>query len=882
MDTKSKKSKYSSFAKFIAIFLTVAFAFLAGTSCLNLIRKSIFFADESKQYTSTPAFNESMSHSLSRLQALKDNINIYRPGMTFEDFKKTEYAKEEIAFWKEKEERAIKLFDTIQELKKLKPENEEEENTEILYYNQEDDTYYVESSDTWISSEEFRIYYEDEPGVVVYDWDSVDSENENGVFTTVYDVGIPASDEELFRLEKSYSSYTEWNKKYQQLRYEIFNIVNDATSHETIKADIEERCYNQLHSSYENIIFETSDTIDKFVNISFIIKDNKTGNVITNLPENQSYNEFINNLRSRAVYSVHFDGEKLSSPVPEKYKASNLLEFLDEAGGFNFIEFDEEYFKERFNNCSVYIKLTSDLKQGDDFYNHIKTFEALEKHSSEFYLYCALIFAILSVVALNAAGFMAGKMEDGSVKLSPADKIPFVLHTVITFALLFGIGFLVVCLGVIDFSVTNGPVNDSFIWLLTSNVILTGTGILFALFSLVLTNYILYIERNVKAKVFANRFLIGFTFKKLSKLKRSHYELSETVSGLRKKTIIALTGYIIVNLVLLIFSFTDIIVITITAMIIFNAVTLAYAFKYLSDVSRLCGIAEQIKNGTFDTVIRPGSFVSPLRKFAVDLSACRDSIQNAIDNAIKGEHLKTELITNVSHDLKTPLTSIINYVSLLKMCNMQGEDAEKYLDILDDKSRKLQRLIEDLTEASKATSGNIKMNVDTVNLNELALQAVGENSDVLENVGLDLILTEKDEDIFVKADNQHTFRIIDNLFSNAKKYSLTGTRVYVDVYKEKNHGVFEIKNISREKLNITPDELTERFVRGDNSRTTDGSGLGLSIARSFAELQNGLFEIIIDGDMFRALVKLPLTTPPKKETAPPPKPAEEPEENNNN
>ena len=240
------------------------------------------------------------------------------------------------------------------------------------------------------------------------------------------------------------------------------------------------------------------------------------------------------------------------------------------------------------------------------------------------------------------------------------------------------------------------------------------------------------------------------------------------------------------------------------------------------------------------------------------MDACREGIENAVNEAVKGEHLKTELITNVSHDLKTPLTSIINYVSLLKMSNIQGDDERKYIDILDEKSKKLKRLIEDLTEASKANSGNIKMNIAQVNLNELALQAVGENSDVLENAGLDIVLTERDKEIIVAADSQHTFRIIDNLFSNARKYSLTGTRVYVDVYKENNRGVFVMKNISSEKLNIDPEELTERFVRGDNSRTTDGSGLGLSIARSFAELQNGEFSIEIDGDMFKAVVKLPL------------------------
>ena len=326
----------------------------------------------------------------------------------------------------------------------------------------------------------------------------------------------------------------------------------------------------------------------------------------------------------------------------------------------------------------------------------------------------------------------------------------------------------------------------------------------------------------------------------------------------KKQTILFFAGYVAINIFFYLFAFGSLFPVSIIGLIIFNGLALVYAMLYISDVLRLAKVAEEIRNGNYKTVINVKNYVKPLRLFASDLSACRDGIENAINEAIKGEHLKTELITNVSHDLKTPLTSIINYVSLLKMDNVSEEDKIKYIDILDEKSKKLKRLIEDLTEASKANSGNIKMNVAQVNLNEMALQAVGENSDVLENAGLDVILTERDKEIIVSADSQRTFRIIDNLFSNAKKYSLTGTRVYVDVYKENGYGVFEIKNISREKLNIDPQELTERFVRGDNSRTTDGSGLGLSIAQSFAELQNGIFNIEIDGDMFKAVVKLPL------------------------
>ncbi len=878
MDTKSKNSKYNPFIKFIAIFLTVVFAFLAGINCLNLIRKSIFFANENYDFTSTPAFNEEMDTTLWRLKYLKEQVNIYKANMTFEDFQNSQAAKETIDYWKAKEERAIKLFDTIQELKKLEPDYSEEANY-VLYYNPENDLYYDENTDTWITYEEFtRDYNEDT--VTVYDWDSVEYEDENGIFTTVYSIGSIPSDEELFKLEESYSSYKKWDKKYQQLRYAIFNIVNDATSHETIKADIESSCTEQLYSSYEDLIIHTENTIKKFVNVSFIIKDNKTGNIISNIKDISGQTELLNNLRSNALYFIDFNGKKLNSPVPKEYRSSNIIKFLNETSVLDCTLFDEQYFSENFEGYSVYLKLTSDLKQGDDYYNTFKAFESVQKTPSQTYLYTTLICIILSVAALCTAGFLSGKQKDGTIKLAPTDKTPFIIYSATTVTLLFGLGFIMIYIVATDLSIAN-VIDEQFIWLVTSDVLLAGIGVATALFSLILTNFILYIERNVKAKTLTNRFLIGYTLKKLSAIKSNRDELSLSVKQLKQKTIIALAGYVIINLILLIFCFTDFAVISVAAMVIFNTLVMVYAIRYLSDVSRLSNIAEQIRNGTLDTIIRPGSYVSPLRKFAVDLSACRDSIEGAISNAIKGEHLKTELITNVSHDLKTPLTSIINYVSLLKMCNMQGDDANKYLDILDDKSRKLQRLIEDLTEASKATSGNIKMNIDTVNLNELALQAVGENNDVLENAGLDLILTQKDNEIFVKADSQHTFRIIDNLFSNAKKYSLTGTRVYVDVYKENGYGVLSIKNISRDKLNITPDELTERFVRGDNSRTTDGSGLGLSIARSFAELQNGLFVIEIDGDMFRASLKLPLTTPPKKQKVPQPQAAvaKEPESN---
>ena len=233
-------------------------------------------------------------------------------------------------------------------------------------------------------------------------------------------------------------------------------------------------------------------------------------------------------------------------------------------------------------------------------------------------------------------------------------------------------------------------------------------------------------------------------------------------------------------------------------------------------------------------------------------------MQQAVAEAVKNERTKAELITNVSHDLKTPLTSIISYVDLLKKCDIKDEDAVKYINVLDEKSQNLKSLIENLVEASKVSTGNVKLNKTILNLKELAVQAVVEYSPEFESINLDLRFNEEGEAVNILADGPHTYRILENLLSNAKKYSAPGSRVYVRVYKQGENGVFEIKNISKAPLDISPEELTERFVRGDASRgEEEGNGLGLSIAKELCSLQGGKLVISIDGDLFKATVILP-------------------------
>lgn len=246
------------------------------------------------------------------------------------------------------------------------------------------------------------------------------------------------------------------------------------------------------------------------------------------------------------------------------------------------------------------------------------------------------------------------------------------------------------------------------------------------------------------------------------------------------------------------------------------------------------------------------------KKMGEHINNITSGLDTALQEKVKSERLKADLITNVSHDIKTPLTSIINYVDLLKRQKIQDPKIAAYLEVLDQKSQRLKTLTEDLVEASKASSGNLKLEVSDINLVELVQQTNGEFEERFALRRLELIQELPEEIIVIRADGRRLWRVLENLYTNAFKYAQEGSRVYVDIKEEDGRAVFTIKNISEKPLNISPDELTERFVRGDVARTTEGSGLGLSIARSLTQLQKGEFVISIDGDLFKAQVIFPV------------------------
>ena len=250
-----------------------------------------------------------------------------------------------------------------------------------------------------------------------------------------------------------------------------------------------------------------------------------------------------------------------------------------------------------------------------------------------------------------------------------------------------------------------------------------------------------------------------------------------------------------------------------------------------------------------------------LKRCGENLNKVQQGVQRAVDERLRSERMKTELITNVSHDIKTPLTSIVNYVDLLKKEDIDNPKAQEYLVVLDRQSKRLKKLTEDLVEASKASSGVIPVDCQPTNVNVLFSQLEGEYEERLQKAELTMIVHPAAGDPVVLADGKLLSRVMDNLMNNIGKYAMPGTRVYAAAAADEKESTISIKNVSRNELNVSADELMERFVRGDSSRHTEGSGLGLSIAKSLVELQGGRFELSIDGDLFRADISLPLYRP---------------------
>lgn len=287
-----------------------------------------------------------------------------------------------------------------------------------------------------------------------------------------------------------------------------------------------------------------------------------------------------------------------------------------------------------------------------------------------------------------------------------------------------------------------------------------------------------------------------------------------------------------------------------------NLVALMYVVTRASELKRVMIGTERIRGGDLSTRI-PEKGSADFVTLASSINNIAMGLQAAVESEVKSERMKAELVTNVSHDLKTPLTSIITYIDLLKTEGLCSDNAAKYLDVLDKKSQRLKVLTEDLFEAAKAASGSVSLKREQLDVGSLLTQGLAELSDRVEGSGLDFRVNIPVDKLHVQADGKLLWRAIENVLSNALNYALVGSRVYVEAIAKGNQVYLTFKNISASPLNIEPEELVERFKRGDESRSTEGSGLGLAIAKSLLELQGGTFKIEIDGDLFKVTMALP-------------------------
>lgn len=581
--------------------------------------------------------------------------------------------------------------------------------------------------------------------------------------------------------------------------------------------------------------------------LQFYAKDNITGQVVSQLAEGQTPAM----LKDAPVYY-------------SKTKAGENLRGTDYGAG-NARSDAAQYLMD--GDMSVYVGIDPTVAGGNDTLPDFVELNALctrmQNMNTVAMTVAAGCLAVLALAFLVLACLGCGRRAgtDG-VRLLWMDYIPLELHTAIIAAAIAGLG--VVLFGNL-FNDLSNYYGYQLSTLYYGGMFLAACGALGAVAWGLYAELTLSFVRLCKSKKHLYKGTLLYyiclgIWRLLCKLHRFNRRvirgLAYTPRHFKRNMVFCAVGYLLINIVLAVLfgaylEFAPISVPCALAFLAFNGFCVGYALRFLFQLDRV------IEAAANRTDVEAAHLHPALAAMAGSLRYTNQELHNAVDQAVRDERLKTELITNVSHDLKTPITSIITYTDLLSKCPQSDEKAKEYMAVLTEKSTKLARLVEDLIEASKLSSGNITLHPMVLDLGELTAQAIGEYQKEFEENRLQLVLDPDLPRVQAFADGSKTYRVLENLLQNAKKYSAVDSRVYVRVYKQGDFGVFEIKNISAEPLNISPQELTQRFVRGDASRTKEGNGLGLSIAQELCSAQQGKLELLIDGDLFKARVYLP-------------------------
>lgn len=576
------------------------------------------------------------------------------------------------------------------------------------------------------------------------------------------------------------------------------------------------------------IYYQTNHTKKKFI---YLLVNEETKIAYTNIQQTSKTNT-IEKLKQVIISNNKYwsiSNNQIQTNV-ERLSEENIVrnEDLQKISEFSM---NKQYYT-AFDETVQNLDSTSDITLNRALYNQTKS---LYKYSYSTLIISIIIGSIELIYLIYSLGYVKNKEE---IYLSWLDKIPLEILFFGYFLLFFvEAALLAICLSVISVDVNLCVMLIMLVGYFSVLSALYGAGTLL---------------KRIKVHTF---FKNSVTYRILKWLVQKYKNVKNTISSnknLGGKIALYFIGIVTVSILIgLIFKeFGILLDIVFWIWCYYKIMKEVDKFKQIHDAT------EKIYKGDTDIKLDESLYTGVLKELAIYINDIAGGFSNAIKESLKSERLKTEIITNVSHDIKTPLTSIINYVDLLKQENIQNEKAKEYIEVLDNKSQRLKKLIEDLVEASKASSGNIKINKEVLNVKELLNQVTGEFEDKFNSRCLNIISKLPEETVYIKADSRYLYRVLENTYSNVAKYAEENTRVYIDcILEEKNTVAIYVKNISKDELNISADELMQRFVRGDKSRNTEGSGLGLSIAKSLTELQDGTFNIYLDGDLFKVAIK---------------------------